>query len=133
MKHARPFLVAAAFGFGALLVACGGQTAAPYSVAGSPNAATVAAAGVSPRGPVGAVVTLDYASFEPSVVKIHEGQAVEWQWQGRPIPYNVDIPHVASSPTQDSGVWYHTFYHPGIYRYRCDLHQHMVGEVLVLP
>lgn len=82
---------------------------------------------------MGAVVHLNYESFEPAVVRIHAGQSVEWLWGIPPVPDNVDIPGVASSPAMQSGVWYHTFRVPGTYHYRSDFHQRMRATVVVEP
>jgi plastocyanin len=105
--------------------ACGGLPAVPSVTHGEPAP--------RPTAPVGAVVHLNYESFEPSVVTIHAGQAVEWAWGIPHVPDNVDIPGVASSPAMESGVWFHTFEVPGTYHYLSDFHQRMQGTVVVLP
>src|SRR5579863_9064605 len=73
-------------------------------------------------GNVGATVTLEYSSFEPSVVTIQAGQSVEWQWLDYPVPHDVDIVDYIGqggqstaviSPIMDHGNWYQSFPTPG--------------------
>lgn len=110
---------------GILAASCGAAPAVPGVAQG--RAAPV------PTAAVGAVVHLNFESFEPSVVTIHAGQAVEWQWGTPPVPDNVAIAGGATSPPMNSGTWYHTFDRPGVYPYRSDFHQRMRGKVIVLP
>jgi|SRR5580658_4081575 plastocyanin len=91
-------------------------------------------------GNVGATVTLEYSSFEPSVTTIQEGQAVEWQWLDFPVPHDVDITNYVGtnglrtnvmSPVMERGNWYQTFPVPGTYTYICTIHSNMRGEIIV--
>jgi plastocyanin len=94
---------------------------------------------------VAQVVTLQYSSFEPSIVTIRAGQSVKWVWSDAPIPHDVTfrtfkpagggsvelyMPH---SVVQINGTWTQTFTKPGIYSYICTVHAGMDGEVIVTP
>lgn len=78
------------------------------------------------------VVMLKFVSFEPGRVTIHAGQTVEWVWDDAPVAHNVTFNGFAS-PTQASGVYFHTFDTPGLYAYQCTVHATMRGTVDVLP
>jgi plastocyanin len=105
------------------------------------EAATPAAS----SGPPAAMVTLDYASFEPSIVTIHQGQTVEWQWLDAPIPHDVYFDSfvpasggaaqsfTAHSAILVTGTWSEVFSQAGTYYYGCTIHPDMDGEVIVLP
>ncbi|MHB8263222.1 MAG: cupredoxin domain-containing protein [Acidimicrobiales bacterium] len=108
-----------------LVAACGGLPA-------SPAVQKSVTPGKLPRGPVAAVVQMRYVAFEPSIVTIHTGQAVEWIMDDGPIPGNVHFPRLrVTSPTESSGKWYHTFYKPGVYDYVSTIHSTMFGKVIV--
>ncbi|MCL4313243.1 MAG: plastocyanin/azurin family copper-binding protein [Actinobacteria bacterium] len=115
-----------------LLTACGAVPAGPAS------AGPVAKS--SFNGPIGAKVIINYVSFEPAKVVIKTGQTVEWIWHDTTpyTPYNVvfyEPGHPGKIAFQSRiafhGSYYHTFNHPGIYPYRCTLHQRMSGVVVV--
>jgi plastocyanin len=67
--------------------------------------------------------------FTPQVLTIPAGAVVEWRWGGE-NPHNVTGDDFAS-PSQSSGIFDHVFARPGTYYYRCTLHTHMLGEVVV--
>ncbi|GEM_PF-850253 len=97
-----------------------------------------AAAGCSSSGPTApkgaaATVVLEHVAFNPPVVTIHAGQTVAWLWEDQGIAHDVTFDAGFHSPLQSSGVWTHTFDHPGTYPYRCTQHLEMTGEVVVLP
>lgn len=94
----------------------------------------------APRGKVGAVVTLLYASFEPSVVRITQGETVEFLWKDRPNPHDVyisdyvtpsGVKEAVESPLMVNGTWYEVFDVPGTYHYLCTIHPNMQGTVIV--
>jgi plastocyanin len=123
----------------ALLLALPALAAACSQGPNLPTGNQVATQSASP-GNVGAVVTLEYSSFEPSIVTIKAGQSVEWQWLDYPVPHDVDIldfvgpdgqAHPVMSPIMEHGTWYQTFSTPGTYRYICTIHANMHGEVVV--
>jgi plastocyanin len=119
--------------------ACSEEVNLPLGQSGSTGSTASAA------GDVGAVVLLQYASFEPAQVTIAAGQSVEWEWQDAPIPHDVyfqnftpagfrrSIPLDYHSTIMITGTWYHTFTTPGIYTYICTVHAGMAGEVIVTP
>jgi plastocyanin len=94
---------------------------------------------------VAQVVTLEYASFEPSIVTIRAGQSVKWVWSDAPIPHDVYFRtfkpvgggpaelYPAHSVVQINGTWTQTFTKPGTYKYICTVHAGMYGEVIVTP
>ena len=91
------------------------------------------AGGSSSSGPKpAAVVLLKYVSFVPARVTIHAGQTVEWKWEDEPVGHNITF-RTFSTPTQDTGTYFHTFDTPGTYPYRCTVHQTMTATVVVLP
>ena len=76
------------------------------------------------------VVVLENFSFNPSVITIKAGRTVEWIWRDLGNPNNVTFASFRS-PTQTSGVYYHTFTKPGTYQYSSTLDYNMTGEVIV--
>jgi plastocyanin len=74
-------------------------------------------------------VRVDDNVFSPQVVTVAAGESVEWRWAGQ-NPHNVTADDFAS-PTRTSGVLYHRFERPGTHFYRCTIHTHMLGEVVV--
>jgi plastocyanin len=93
---------------------------------GAPPAPTVPP---TPAPHVGATVQVRDNVFGPEVSTIAAGEAVEWRWSGQ-NPHNVTGDGYAS-PTRDSGVYVRSFERPGTYFYRCTIHTHMLGEVVV--
>jgi copper-containing nitrite reductase/plastocyanin len=104
-----------------------------------------------PEAPVGAVVAMGSASFEPSTVTINAGEQVVWK-NTSPYYHNVvDDPARAfnrvdvsfpsgtaafgSSLMQPSTSFYHVFNEPGTYHYVCTVHETagMKGTVIVRP
>ena len=92
---------------------------------------------------VAQIVTLQYSSFEPSIITIKAGQSVRWVWSDSPIPHDVYFqtfqassnaaarPFLTHSTVQITGSWTQTFTRPGIYKYICTVHAGMSGEVIV--
>jgi plastocyanin len=68
-------------------------------------------------------------SFGPQVQTVAAGTTVEWRWAGA-SPHDVTFDGFAS-PVQTSGTYSHSFTRAGAYAYRCTLHEHMLGEVVV--
>ena len=116
-------LVAGVLAAGLVTTACGDAAAGPVNTAAAVSDAQT-------HGPVGAVVTLDYQSYEPGVVTVQVGQSVEWKWADF-LPENVEFADGTTSPVQSTGTWYRTFTTPGTYTYQCSFHVRMVGTVIV--
>jgi len=121
-------------------------TAAACSVpANLPNGAPQSGTPSADVSDAAATVTLEYSSFEPSIITIKTGQSVEWMWDDPPLPHDVyfqqyiasgsghAVPYTPHSIGQISGTWIQTFTKPGIYKYICTIHAGMVGEVIVEP
>ena len=132
MKPSRLITAAVLLAFPAVAAAC----------SQGPNLPTGQQTGTASaeHGSIGATVTLEYSSFEPSIVTIKAGQAVEWQWLDYPVPHDVHILDfvgtngqrtTVTSPIMDRGDWYQTFSTPGTYLYTCTIHSNMHGEVVV--
>jgi plastocyanin len=135
----RPRMIAAA-----LLLAALPLLAAACSE--GPNVPLVNESATPPAssGSPAALVTLDYASFEPAIVTIRQGQTVEWQWLDAPIPHDVYfdsfVPasggaaqsYSAHSAIMLTGTWSQVFNQAGTYYYGCTIHPNMDGEVIVL-
>ena len=102
-----------------LAVSCGGG-------AQGPPASTSTA---SPTSAVSATVQVQDDVFTPQVLTVAAGATVEWRWAGKNL-HNVTGDDFAS-PSQGSGAFDHSFARPGTYYYRCTLHTHMLGEVVV--
>ena len=102
-----------------LAVSCGGASQAP------PASTSTA----SPTVGVSATVQVQDDVFTPQVLTVPAGAVVEWRWAGKDL-HNVTGDDFAS-PSQGSGAFDHTFAQPGTYYYRCTLHTHMLGEVVV--
>ena len=138
MTRSRKLMAALLLGLPLLAAAC---SEGPNLPAG-PASATGSASSVSNPG---AVVTLQYSSFEPSIVTITAGQTVEWEWEDSPIPHDVSfqdffavgssssapVPLSYHSPIMLTGTWFHTFTQPGTYYYICTVHAAMFGRVIV--
>ncbi len=69
-------------------------------------------------------------TFAPSTVSIRRGESVTWVWENRGVLHNV-IGHSFESPTQKHGSFTVRFTHSGSYSYRCTIHPHMDGTVIV--
>jgi plastocyanin len=85
-----------------------------------------------PPSNLGATVTLKDIAFNPKVVTIHAGQAVQWVWSDGSVPHNVNFPDF-HSVIQSSGGYSHTFATAGSYEYNCTIHSGMTGRVEVAP
>ncbi|HEY2706038.1 MAG TPA: amidase [Candidatus Dormibacteraeota bacterium] len=103
----------------ALTVGCGNRS--PGGFATPTTTRTTAAAT--------ATVRVEDNSFTPQVLTVPEGATVEWQWGGR-NPHNVTGDDFAS-PDQSSGGFDRSFSRSGTHSYRCTIHPHMLGEVVV--
>ena len=78
---------------------------------------------------VTATVRVEDNLYAPQVLTVPVGAVVEWRWAGR-NPHNVTGDDFAS-PSQSSGGFDRSFGQPGTYYYRCTIHPHMLGEVVV--
>ena len=124
MSKSLRVLLPALLSMGLVLGACSSGENVPVNSASDTGSSST----VHPA----AVVTLKFVSFEPGRVTIHAGQTVEWVWDDAPVAYNVVFDDF-SSPTQVSGVYFHTFDTSGVYTYQCTEHATMRGTVDVLP
>ena len=112
----------------ALLGACGGG--------GSDDAAqdtTTTTADDSPTS-AGAPVEIVAKSmkFTPESARAAVGQKVVWRFDDGAVPHNVDGEDPAlKSKNLTSGTYEHTFTEAGTYKYVCNLHTGMDGEVVV--
>jgi plastocyanin len=75
-------------------------------------------------------VLLRSHTFAPSTVAIHRGESVTWVWENHGVLHNV-IGHSFASPTQKRGSFTVRFTHGGTYSYKCTIHPHMDGTVIV--
>jgi plastocyanin len=76
-----------------------------------------------------ATVRVEDNLFTPRVLTVPMGAVVEWRWVGG-NPHNVTGDDFAS-PSESSGAFDRSFAQPGTYSYRCTIHPHMLGEVVV--
>ncbi|HUZ42811.1 MAG TPA: plastocyanin/azurin family copper-binding protein [Acidimicrobiales bacterium] len=79
-------------------------------------------------------VLISHMSFIPRVLTVQAGQTVTWVWDDGAIPHNVTFTSsnlTLASPSQATGTFRHTFDQPGIYMYRCTIHNNMLGEIIV--
>lgn len=108
-----------ALGVVALTVGCGDGS---HGGTGSPSAV---------RSPSGATATVRVEDnvFTPRLLTVPVGAVVEWRWTGR-NPHNVTGDDFAS-PSQSSGGFDRSFGQAGAHFYRCTIHPHMLGEVVV--
>jgi plastocyanin len=102
----------------ALTVACGGGSRAPATPSTAPRTSGASA-----------TVQVQDNIFAPEVLTVAAGAVVQWRWTGENL-HNVTGDDFASL-SQGSGVFDRPFARPGTYYYRCTLHTHMLGEVVV--
>jgi len=77
-------------------------------------------------------VLITHISFIPRVINIQAGQSVTWQWDDGANPHNVSLTDLGiSSGNKTNGSWTYKFSSPGVYNYRCTLHNNMLGQVIV--
>jgi plastocyanin len=75
-------------------------------------------------------VSMKNLQFRPKVIKIPVGTKVTWRFDDGSVPHNV-IGAGFKSPTTAKGTFEHTFDSAGTFKYKCDLHINMTGEVIV--
>jgi plastocyanin len=75
-------------------------------------------------------VVARHLQFEPPAVQVEPGTTVTWHFEDGSVPHDVKADGFASEVSK-SGTFQHRFDRPGTYRYRCTLHNGMVGRVIV--
>ncbi len=75
-------------------------------------------------------VILKDSTFRPGAVSIRRGESVTWLWRDGHVLHNV-IGHGFQSRTQTHGSFTVRFTHSGTFNYRCTVHPHMTGEIVV--
>lgn len=78
----------------------------------------------------GHTVILKHSKYTPGTLTIKRGDSVTWQWRDGKVQHNV----VASgfrSKVQSSGTFTVRFTRSGSFSYRCTIHPHMSGKILV--
>ena len=77
-------------------------------------------------------VLITHVSFIPRVINIQAGQSITWQWDDGASPHNVSLTDLGiDSGNRTTGTWTYKFGTPGVYNYRCTLHNNMLGQVIV--
>jgi plastocyanin len=115
----------------ALLVAAGLLAAVTTSCAGSDSGSTTTT--TAPHAPSSVTVSITDGQFDPRRVEVAVGGSVTW--------VNDDVtPHLLVSTTPNviqspvigkAGSYTRSFNTPGEYRYYCNIHNSMKGEVVV--
>jgi plastocyanin len=108
-----------------ILGGCGGGSSAPAET--SP----VAQAAIDPSQPQ--VITLKSLRFGPSKVTVKVGQRVDFVWK-ESVAHNVifDAKRKSKTVSKKGTIWSTTFDAPGTYKYKCNLHPGMNGQITVV-
>lgn len=100
-------------------------------------AVAVVGAGAIPAGALGGAhaasshtVALKHNQYLPGAVSIRRGDSVTWVWEDGNVLHNV-IGHGFQSRTVRHGTFTVRFTRGGTYSYRCTVHPHMAGRVIV--
>jgi plastocyanin len=75
-------------------------------------------------------VVLQHNKYLPGTVSIRRGDSVRWVWEDGNALHNV-IAHSFQSRTMKHGTFTVRFTRSGTYSYRCTVHPHMTGKVIV--
>jgi plastocyanin len=75
-------------------------------------------------------VILRHNQYLPGTVSIRRGESVMWVWADRGVLHNV-IAHEFRSRTMTHGTFSVRFTRSGTYNYKCTVHPHMSGRVIV--
>jgi plastocyanin len=75
-------------------------------------------------------VVLKGLRFHPGTTTIDPGESVTWVWRDGEVEHNVTAGDFRSR-TQTHGSFTVRFTHAGTFKYRCTLHEGMVGKVVV--
>jgi plastocyanin len=68
--------------------------------------------------------------FLPPAIQVKPGTTVTWHFDDGNVPHDVKADGFASG-VQKHGTFSYRFERPGTYTYRCTLHNHMTGQVVV--
>jgi plastocyanin len=100
-------------------------------------AMAIVAGGAIPAGALGGAhaasshtVVLKHNQYLPGTVSIRRGDSVTWVWQDGNALHNV-IARSFQSRTVKHGTFTVRFSRSGTYSYRCTVHPHMTGKVIV--
>jgi plastocyanin len=101
------------------------------------TAMAVALAGAIPAGALSGAhaasshtVALRHNQYLPGTVSIHRGDSVVWVWEDGNRLHNVIGPGFQSR-TFKHGTFTVRFTRSGTYNYKCTVHPHMTGRVIV--
>jgi plastocyanin len=75
-------------------------------------------------------VVLQHNQFRPGSVSIRRGESVTWAWRDGHVVHNV-IASSFRSRIMSHGTFTVRFTRSGTYNYRCTVHPHMAGSVIV--
>jgi plastocyanin len=75
-------------------------------------------------------VVLQHDLFRPGTVSIGRGESVTWLWRDGNVLHNV-VGRGFQSRVQTHGSFTVRFAHSGTFSYRCTVHPHMTGSVIV--
>ncbi len=108
-----------------VLAGCGGGSSAPADTSAE------AAAALDPSQPV--VISLKSLRFSPSKVTVKVGQRVDFVWQ-ESVAHNVifDAKRKSKTVSRKGTIWSTTFDAPGTFKYKCNLHPGMNGQITVV-
>ena len=100
-------------------------------------AIAAASAGAIPAAALGGAhaasshtVVLKHNQYLPGTVSVRRGDSVTWVWQDGNALHNV-IAHSFQSRTMKHGTFSVRFTRSGTYSYKCTVHPHMTGKVIV--
>jgi len=82
------------------------------------------------RAARGHTVILQREAFHPGTLTISRGDSVTWVWRDGGIVHNV-IARSFRSRTMTYGSFTERFIHSGTFDYRCTIHPHMTGAIIV--
>lgn len=109
------------------------RLAAVAAMAMATAGATIPAAAALAGGARGAgshTVVLQHDLFRPGTVSIGRGESVTWLWRDGNVLHNV-VGRGFQSRVQTHGSFTVRFAHSGTFSYRCTVHPHMTGSVIV--
>jgi plastocyanin len=75
-------------------------------------------------------VVLKDDTFRPGTLSIRRGESVTWLWRDGRVVHNV-VGHGFQSRVQSQGSFTVRFTHSGTFAYRCTVHPHMTGAIVV--
>jgi plastocyanin len=103
---------------------------AAIAAVGGGTIPAAAALGGGARAAGSHTVVLRHNQYLPGTVSIRRGESVTWVWQDHGVLHNV-IAHEFRSRTMTHGAFSVRFTRGGTYHYKCTVHPHMSGRVIV--